>query len=111
MNSTPVPDNLEEVRILCFNVARSYEHVDSFLERNKSRFDIVFLQEPPWKRIRSAPSTRSKEGDDVTGAPNHPDWLAIVRPPDADEAPRVMAYVSRRLASYRPALRRDIVDH
>ena len=111
MNGTPVPDNLEEVRILCFNVARSYEHVDSFLERNKSRFDIVFLQEPPWKRIRSAPSTRSKEGDDVTGAPNHPDWLAIVRPPDADEAPRVMAYVSRRLASYRPALRRDIVDH
>ena len=81
------------------------------LERNKNSFDIVFLQEPPWKRLRTAPSTRSKEGEDVVGAPNHPEWLAIVRPLEADEAPRIMAYVSKRLASYRPALRRDIVDH
>ena len=100
MNGTPVPDNLEEVRILCFNVAHSYKHVESFLEQNKSCFDIVFLQEPPWKHIHSALSTRLKEGDNMTGAPNHSDWLAIVQPLDTDKALCVMAYVSRRLALY-----------
>src|SRR5690349_20370218 len=111
MSSTPNLEHQGVVRILSHNVNRSYSHVDVLLERNKDAFDVLFLQEPPWNRIRAAPSTRSKEGKAVVGAPNHPDWLAIVRPPDSDEAPRVMAYVSRRLASYRPALRRDIVDH
>jgi len=45
------------------------------------------------------------------GAPNHPEWLAIVRPPEADKAPHVMAYVSKHLASYCPALWQDIVNH
>jgi len=81
------------------------------LERNKNSFDIVFLQEPPWKRLRAAPSTHSKEGEDIVGTPNHLEWLAIVRPLEVDKAPRIMAYVSKCLASYRLALQCDIVNH
>ncbi|CAA7258924.1 unnamed protein product [Cyclocybe aegerita] len=50
------------------------------------------------------------EGDEVIGAPKHPDWLQMVRIKEG-EVPRVIAYVSTRLSRYRPAMRRDIVDH
>ena len=111
MNGTPNLDRPGIVRILCQNVNRSFAHVDILLECNKDMFDIVFLQEPPWKRLCAAPSTRSREGEDVVGAPNHPEWLVIVWPLEADDLPCVMAYMSKCLASYQPALRHDIVDH
>ncbi|CAA7269043.1 unnamed protein product [Cyclocybe aegerita] len=50
------------------------------------------------------------EGDEVIGTPKHPDWLQMVRIKEG-EVPRVIAYVSTRLSRYRPAMRRDIVDH
>ncbi|CAA7263690.1 unnamed protein product [Cyclocybe aegerita] len=50
------------------------------------------------------------EGDEVIGAPKHPDWLQMVRIKEG-EVPRVIAYVSTRLSRYRPAMRRDIIDH
>ncbi|CAA7270901.1 unnamed protein product [Cyclocybe aegerita] len=50
------------------------------------------------------------EGDEVIGAPKHPDWLQMVRIKEG-EVPRVIAYVSTRLSRYCPAMRRDIVDH
>ncbi|CAA7263213.1 unnamed protein product [Cyclocybe aegerita] len=50
------------------------------------------------------------EGDEVIGAPKHPDWLQMVRIKEG-EVPRMIAYVSTRLSRYRPAMRRDIVDH
>ncbi|CAA7270651.1 unnamed protein product [Cyclocybe aegerita] len=48
------------------------------------------------------------EGDEVIGAPKHPDWLQMVRIKEG-EVPRVIAYVSTRLSRYRPAMRRDIL--
>ncbi|CAA7271390.1 unnamed protein product [Cyclocybe aegerita] len=50
------------------------------------------------------------EGDEVIGAPKHPEWLQMVRIKEG-EVPHVIAYVSTRLSRYRPAMRRDIVDH
>ncbi|CAA7268141.1 unnamed protein product [Cyclocybe aegerita] len=50
------------------------------------------------------------EGDEVIGAPKHPDWLQMVRIKEG-EVPCVIAYVSTRLSRYCPAMRRDIVDH
>ncbi|CAA7270835.1 unnamed protein product [Cyclocybe aegerita] len=43
------------------------------------------------------------EGDEVIGAPKHPDWLQMVRIKEG-EVPRVIAYVSTRLSRYRPAI-------
>ncbi|CAA7263236.1 unnamed protein product [Cyclocybe aegerita] len=50
------------------------------------------------------------EGDEVIGAPKHPDWLQMVRIKEG-EVPHAIAYVSTRLSRYRPAMHRDIVDH
>ncbi|KAF5318521.1 hypothetical protein D9619_010814 [Psilocybe cf. subviscida] len=85
--------------------------LDVLLEWHKLVYDVLFVQEPPWRLIRSAPSAVSVEGEEVVGAPNHPSWLAMVRPPDPDMHPRVMAYVSTRLSAWRPSMRRDIIDH
>ncbi|KAF5321983.1 hypothetical protein D9619_001851 [Psilocybe cf. subviscida] len=82
----------------------------------RNRFDRKWItaryaQEPPWRLIRSAPSAVSVEGEEVVGAPNHPSWLAMVRPPDPDMNPCVMAYVSTWLSTWRPSMCRDIIDH
>jgi len=41
------------------------------LETNKD-FDIIFIQEPPWLIIHSIPSSSSKKGENIVGAPDHP---------------------------------------
>ncbi|KXN81366.1 hypothetical protein AN958_05137 [Leucoagaricus sp. SymC.cos] len=74
-------------------------------------YDILFFQEPPWRIIRQMVSTTSTEGDDVVGAPKHPDWLYMVRLPSGGQNPCIMAYVHRRLAILHPSMRRDIIDH
>ena len=99
------------IRILSFNVAKNFLLVDTLLSRFVNDYDLIFLQEPAWQVVRMAPSTSNREGDDVVGAPRHPAWNMMVRPPLLDQPPRVMAFVSTRLAPLRPALRRDVFDH
>ena len=102
---------LDAVRTITYNCIKSWLLLDVLLEYHKQDYDIMFIQEPPWQVIRTAPSVRSVEGEDVTGAPNHPDWLAMVRPPDPDTSPRVLAYVSTRLHVWRLSMCCDIIDH
>ena len=52
--------------------------LDSLLESQKDLYDILFIQEPPWNFIRFAPSTTAPGGDEVVGAPIHPDWTQVV---------------------------------
>ncbi|PPQ93622.1 hypothetical protein CVT25_001005, partial [Psilocybe cyanescens] len=66
------------VRILSFNCAKSSLSVETILEHFVLAYDIVFIQEPPWRFVRTAPSTSRKSGDDVIGAPLHPSWLPMV---------------------------------
>ncbi|TFK20617.1 hypothetical protein FA15DRAFT_569263, partial [Coprinopsis marcescibilis] len=68
-----------EIRVLSFNVARNYLHVDALLESLKEDFNIIFIQEPPWRTVRHAPSTMTRRGDAVIRAPHHPDWISMVR--------------------------------
>ncbi|PPQ90825.1 hypothetical protein CVT25_012159 [Psilocybe cyanescens] len=69
------------------------------------------VTEPPWRFVRTAPSTSRKSGDDVIGTPLHPAWLPMVRIPKPDSRPRVMAYVSNRLKEFHPLMRHDLIDH
>ncbi|KAJ3561032.1 hypothetical protein NP233_g10444 [Leucocoprinus birnbaumii] len=87
--------------------------MDTVLETNKDSFNILFIQEPPWRTIRQAPSTRDPNGEPVVGGPIHPEWTPIVRysPDNEDTCPRVMAFIHSRLQRLRPAYRRDLVDH
>ncbi|KAF9439635.1 hypothetical protein P691DRAFT_641508, partial [Macrolepiota fuliginosa MF-IS2] len=100
------------VRIYLQNICKNNFSTSVLLEQLKDSIDIIFLQEPPWSRIRSAPSMVSLEGDDIIGAPKHPDWVCMVRLPHLGEQhPRVMAYVHSQLSLMRPAIRPDLVDH
>ncbi|PPQ92445.1 LOW QUALITY PROTEIN: hypothetical protein CVT25_009601, partial [Psilocybe cyanescens] len=103
------------VRILSFNCAKSSLSVETILEHFVLAYDIVFIQEPPWRFVRTAPSTSRKSGDDsgddVIGAPLHPAWLPMVRNPEPDTRPRVMAYVSNHLKEFRPSMHRNLIDH
>ncbi|PPQ93517.1 hypothetical protein CVT25_005375 [Psilocybe cyanescens] len=74
-------------------------------------YNIVFIQEPPWRFVCTAPSTSRKSGDDVIGAPLHPAWLPMVCTPEPDTRPRVMAYVSNCLKEFCPSMRHDLIDH
>ncbi|KAF5357244.1 hypothetical protein D9756_006347 [Leucocoprinus leucothites] len=103
---------ISSVRIYSQNVGRSYALVDTILESKKLDFEIIFLQEPLWNHIRKAPSTTNPEGDDVIGAPIHPEWLCMVRPTKPnDPRPRTLTYVHRRLLRMRPILRQEWVNH
>ena len=88
----------EEIRVLSFNVAKNFLLVDSLLNRFVNEYDIIFLQEPAWQVVRMAPSTTNVDGDDVIGMPRNPAWSMLVRPPEPDQPPPVMAFVSTRLA-------------
>src|SRR6188768_2871233 len=103
--------NVSAVRVFSQNVAKNALHVDALLSELRNKFDVIFLQEPPWRAIRRVPSTTNRLGDEIVGAPKHPDWLTVVRPPINDEASRVLAYVHNRLTQLCPSLRRDLIDH
>ncbi|PPQ95923.1 LOW QUALITY PROTEIN: hypothetical protein CVT25_000397, partial [Psilocybe cyanescens] len=60
------------VRILSFNCAKSSLSVETILEHLVLAYDIVFIQEPPWRFVRTALSTSRKSGNDVISAPLHP---------------------------------------
>ena len=99
------------LRIFSQNVRRNALHVDTILSALVGQYDIVFIQEPPWNTVRLAPSSKSREGEAVIGAPMHPDWMYLARPVQrGEERPRVLSYVSRRLEHLRPSLRLDIVN-
>jgi len=101
----------KDIRVYLHNVAKNYMYLDVILKTLYNDFDVLFVQEPPWRTIRQAPSASNKEGDDIIGAPMHPEWLYMVRPPQNDQAPRVMAFVSKRLEKLRPSMRTDLIDH
>jgi hypothetical protein len=95
---------LDSIRVLSYNIAKSYVVLDALLEYHKLDYDILFIQELPWQLIRIALSAMSIEDKQVIGAPNHPGWLAIVCPPDLQSPPCIMAYVLNKLSTWRPSM-------
>ena len=100
-----------ELRVFCQNVNRNYGYMDTLLASLYEQYDLLFIQEPPWRRIRSAPSATSRDGEDVIGPPISPNWGVIHRPSSLEEPPRVLVYFNTRIAALRPAYRRDLIDH
>jgi len=103
--------NVSAVQVFCQNAAKNVLHVDALLSELRNEFDIIFLQEPPWQAIHRVPSTTNRQGDEIVGAPKHPDWLKVVHPPTNDEAPRVLAYMYNRLTRLHLSLCQDLIDH
>jgi hypothetical protein len=100
-----------ELRIFCQNVNRNYGYMDTLLASLYDEYDLLFIQEPPWQRIRSAPSSASCDSEDVIGPPISPNWGVIHRPSGLKEPPRVLVYFNVRIAALRPVFQRNLIDH
>jgi hypothetical protein len=86
--------------------------MDSLLSSEElDLYDLLFIQEPPWKHIRTAPSTSSPEGEDIIGAPLNPAWGCIVRHSGLDNPPQVTVWFNNHIKMLHPGFRCDIIDH
>nr|BAB32465.1 Pol-like protein Pol-1 [Tricholoma matsutake] len=86
LRSTP------QLRIFSQNVNRNWGYMDSILADLVEDYDLLFIQEPPWRLIRHAPSAHNREGEEVIGAPMSPNWGTLVRPSGIDSPPCVAVY-------------------
>ena len=66
--------HVSSLRLYSQNVNRNYDFVLTILKERKSEFDILLLQEPPWRLIRRTVSATNPKGEAVIGAPTHPGW-------------------------------------
>src|SRR6202035_617759 len=104
--------SFSELCIFSQNVNRNYGYMDSILSsEDYDIYDLLFIQEPPWRRIRAAPSSSSMEGKDVIGAPMNSAWGCIVCASEVDNPPRVAVWFNNRIKTLRPGFRRDLIDH
>ena len=101
---------ISKLRVFTFNIAKSYESLNVFLERECNKFDVLFLQEPPWRLIRHAPSATDKEGSEVIGSPRHPQWSCLAPAVAPGIKPRVLTYISRRLDTLHPTYHQDLIN-
>jgi hypothetical protein len=104
---------VETLQIYCQNVGCKHNWTINLLERMKSQFDILFLQEPPWATVRYTASLTEKDGVPVKGPPIHPDWISLYPKgfDPAEDRLQVLTYVNRAIHLIKPKLRSDIVNH
>jgi len=102
-------------RIFCQNVNRNSLLLESILVSSIDDFDIIFIQEPPWRLVRHAPLGTNPEGEPVIRTTIHPDWGLIVRKldlrNDGADNPQVAVYVHKCLKGLRPGYHWDLIDH
>jgi len=102
-------------RIFCQNINRNVLLLESVLALSIDDFDIIFIQEPPWRLIRHAPSGIDPAGEPVIGTVIHLDWGLIIRKSDLQDEgadnPRVAVYVHKCLKGLRPGYCWDLIDH
>jgi hypothetical protein len=93
---------------------RNWKDTVATLEIWADMIDVILLQEPAWKGVRIQPSTLNKEGDMAFGPPIHLSWLSLTEnfdPLNEGLRPRVLTYVNRRLAQFKPQIQTDIIKH
>ncbi|KDR65467.1 hypothetical protein GALMADRAFT_81830 [Galerina marginata CBS 339.88] len=105
-----MPRTPDEIRVLTYNVAKNSLALDVCLTTLVEIYDVIFVQEPPWRVVRQAPSPASRKGEDVIGTSNHPAWTPMFCPQPVGVAPRCIAFVSKGLVLLRPSLRCDLID-
>jgi len=103
------------LRIFCQNVNRNVTLLESILASSIDNFDLLFIQEPPWRLVRHAPLGTNPKGEPVIRTVIHPDWGLIIRKSDlsskGSDNPRVAVYVHKRLKGLWPSYHQDLIDH
>ena len=80
--------------------------------KTNKKFDIIFIQEPPWSFVKLIPSSLSKEEDSLVNTSNHPDWIIFSRSPTNNNySPRVISYINICLSHLYFSLQKDIFNH
>ena len=102
---------LQNLRIFSQNVWNNSLIVNTIL-KTQTQFDIIFIQEPSWSKIRKIPSALSSKGKDLIGTTYHSNWLLFTRnPADRLDSPRVITYINICLSSLCFSLCSDIINH
>ena len=102
---------IKEIKIFSQNMQKNNLVVNTILETQFS-FDIIFIQEPSWTTICLILSSRSKEGKELVGVLNHPNWITFFRNPyKANSSPRIIIYINIRLSSFYFSLCKDIYNY
>ena len=66
-----------QIRVFCQNVNRNYGYMDMLLASLDGMYDLLLIQEPPWAFVRSAPSSSTRNGEDVVGPPISLNWGCV----------------------------------
>ena len=91
---------IKEIKIFSQNIHKNNLLTNSILEAQKE-FDIVFIQELPWLFIQSISSLLKKEGEELVGVPNHPNWIIFYRKTSSNhDSSRIIYYINIRLLQF-----------
>ena len=102
---------IKKIKILSQKIQKNNLVVNTILE-TQFLFDVIFIQEPSQTTICFIPSSRSKEGEELVGVPNHPNWIIFSRNSfKENNSPRVVIYINIRLFSFCFYLCKDIFNH
>jgi len=102
---------IKNIKIFLQNIWKNNLIVNMILEIC-FKFDVVFIQEPSWSSICAILSSKSRDGKELVGIPNHPNWFIFMNSSsNIHDYPRVITYVNIRLFSFQFSLCKDILNH
>ena len=101
----------KDIKISSQNVQKNNLIVNTILETHFA-FNIVFIQVLSWLTIYSILSLKNRNGEELVGVPNHPNWLMFTNTSSSiNDYPRVITYVNIRLFSFQFSLHKNIYNH
>ncbi|KAF8624012.1 hypothetical protein AX15_006087 [Amanita polypyramis BW_CC] len=84
------------INYLFKNVGKRWQLLSGLLESKADTTDILFIQEPPYIKIRQIPSLMNSQGDEMWGFPKHPYWELIDMSTKYKEKIQAIAYVNKK---------------
>ena len=101
----------KDIEIFLQNVQKNNLSVNIILE-TYFVFNIVFIQELFWSTICSILSSKNRDGEELVGVLNHPNWLMFMNTSsNINKYLKVITYVNIRLSSFWFYLCKDIYNH
>ena len=90
----------KDIEIFLQNVQKNNLSVNIILE-TYFVFNIVFIQELFWSTICSILSSKNRDGEELVGVLNHPNWLMFMNTSsNINKYLKVITYVNIRLSSF-----------
>ena len=102
---------IKNIKIFSQNVWKNNLIVNMILETH-FEFDIIFIQKLSWSTIHTIPSWRNRDGEELVGVPNHPNWPVFANmAPSIHDYPRVIIYINTKLSPFWFSLHKDILNY